>query len=202
MFKEARDIFKKIKKKIGNKRYKQHVLEFEKALQKLVIEYDTANWENRFVVGGALEVLFCALLKSMKFKCKWLKEARYDIEVDGVNFSMKSNFTGSGDIRLINILGNEKVKWDEPTLFFISNLGICYADPQIPLQTKHTSDALVINVKEIKKLVSQDEQWLVNISIPRKPRNPNKIKTASYDVAKSILEEINSKCLKSHLPEI
>ena len=203
MFERARNIFKNIKKSIGSEEYKENISEFQKALEKLVCEYDTADWENRFIVGDALEVLFCALLNSMSFKCKWLKEKRYDIEVNGVKFSMKSSFTGSGDIRLINILGNETVTWEEPTLFFISGVGICYADPEMDIETRHKRDALVVSVSGIKEVIEQsNNEWLISIDIPRKPQNPTKIKTASYSVAKSILDEINSKYLRNHLPVI
>jgi len=203
MFEMARNIFKNIKKSIGSEEYKENISEFQKALEKLVYEYDTADWENRFIVGGALEVLFCALLNSMGFKCKWLREKRYDIEVNGVKFSMKSSFTGSGDIRLINILGNETVTWEEPTLFFISGVGICYADPEMDIETRHKRDALVVSVSGIKEVIEQsNNEWLISIDIPRKPQNPTKIKTASYGVAKSILDEINSKYLRNHLPVI
>ncbi|MCW7075055.1 MAG: hypothetical protein OCU24_04280 [Candidatus Methanospirare jalkutatii] len=203
MFEMARNIFKNIKKSMGSEEYKENISEFQKALEKLVYEYDTADWENRFIVGGALEVLFCALLNSMGFKCKWLREKRYDIEVNGVKFSMKSSFTGSGDIRLINILGNETVTWEEPTLFFISGVGICYADPEMDIETRQKRDALVVRVEKIKEVIEQsNNEWLISIDIPRKPQNPSKIKTAGYGVAKSILDEINSKYLRNHLPVI
>ena len=202
LFKESRSLFKEIKEKIESSKDKPNIIEFEKAIQKLVNEYNTANRENRFVVGGALEILFCALLKSLNFQCKWLKEARYDIEINGIKFSLKSNFTGSGDIRLVNILGDERAVWEEPTLFFISGIGICYADPLMNLETKHTSDALTIKLKDLKNLFENNRGLVISISIPRKPRNSEAIKIASYDVAKSILEEINSQYLKPHLPEI
>lgn len=200
MYEKARELYLKIKKVIENGDFEPQIMEFENAIEKLVTEYDTANWENRFVVGGALEVLFCALLNSLGFKCKWLREARYDIEINGVNFSMKSNFTGTGDIRLINILGDEVVEWEEPTLFFISGLGICYADPMMGIPTRRTNDALVIRTGDIKSMVEKEDKWVLHIKIPRKPKNSKKIKTASYDVAKSILEEIDSKYLRKHLP--
>ncbi len=200
MYKKARRVYLNIKKIMEKGDFEMHIAEFEKAVERLVMEYDTANWENRFVVGGALEVLFCALLNSMGFRCKWLKEARYDIEINTVKFSMKSNFTGAGDIRLINILGDEIVEWEEPTLFFISDLGICYADPGMGLPTKRTGDALIIRTRDIKSMLEKDDRWLLPVKIPRKPRNSKKIKTASYDVAKSILDEINSKYLRKHLP--
>jgi hypothetical protein len=202
LFKESRYLFKEIKEKIESSKNNPNIIEFEKAIQKLVNEYNTANRENRFIVGGALEILFCALLKSLNFQCKWLKEARYDIEVNGIKFSLKSNFTGSGDIRLVNILGDERAIWEEPTLFFVSGIGICYADPSMNLETKHTSDALTINLKSLKNLFENNKDLVISISIPRKPQNSEAIKIASYDVVKSILEEINSQYLKPHLPEI
>lgn len=69
------------------------------------------------------------------------------------------------------------------------------------LPTKQTSDALVIRTRDIKSMVEKDDKWVLHVKIPRKSRNSKKIKTASYDVAKSILEEINSKYLRRHLPE-
>jgi len=196
-FEKSRKIFKEIKNKLEDEKYSEQRKEFEIAIKNLITQYDTANWENRFVVGGALEVLFCALINSIGFKCVWLKETRYDIKINEVKFSLKSNFTGTGDIRLINILGDERVTWNEPTLFFISGAGIYYADPLMNLSTKHTNDALVINIDEIKKL---NKEWHISIKIERKPKNSGKIKTASYDVAKVILEEIQSKYLITHLP--
>jgi len=199
MYEEARDIYMRIKEKAKSSEFRDQVAEFENALENLITEYDTADWENRFVVGGVLEILFCALLNSMGFKCQWLKEARYDIEINGVKFSIKSNFTGSGDIRLINILGNKEAEWKEPTLFFISNFGICYVDPAMGLSTKQTNDALVTRTSDVTSVVKEDDK--LKVKIPRKPVRSKKIKTASYDVVKSILEEIKSKHLKEHLPE-
>ncbi len=198
-FEKARIVFKEIKKKIENEKFRPIVSEFKKAIQKLIVEYNTADWENRFIVGGVLEILFTALLNSLNFECKLLKEQRYDIQIDGVKFSLKSNFVGSGDIRLINVLGNGKVSWEEPTLFFISEKGIYYADPEMKLVTKQIRDALTIGTKEIEKISSE---WKITILIPRKLKNSKVIKTASYDVAKFILEEIGSQYLKNYLPKI
>ena len=47
MFERARNIFKNIKKSMGSKEYKENISEFQKASEKLVYEYDTADWENR-----------------------------------------------------------------------------------------------------------------------------------------------------------
>jgi hypothetical protein len=200
MWERERKIFEQIKSEIEKNREERE--EFEKAVEKLLSEYDTANWENRFVVGGAMEVLFCALLNSLGFSTKWLKEVRYDVEINGLKFSLKSNFTGAGDIRLINVLGDESVSWNEPTIFFISEVGICYADPAMDLQTKRTNDAVVLKAEEIKSFVEENEKWLIKVNIPRKPTNHDTIKTASFSVAKTVLEEINSKYLLRSLPKI
>ena len=64
------------------------------------------------------------------------------------------------------------------------------------LPTKYTGDALVIKTRDIKSLIKKENKWLIDINIPRKPRYSANIKTASYDVAKVILDEINSKHLK------
>ena len=200
-FEKARDLFQKIRNDLMGERYRDNIHEFLIALKKLIFEYNTANWENRFVVGGALEILFCSLLKSIGYDCKWLNEARYDLLINGIKFSIKSNFTGKGDIRLINILGNKMVQWSEPTLFFISNIGICYADPHMKLETRHTRDARLIKVNQIQKLTEIHPTYVIPLEIPEKPKITSKIKTASYDVAKSILDEIKSKHLKNNLPK-
>ncbi len=52
MFKDAREIFKEMRRDLKSEKYQENVREFQIALQRLVSEYDTANWKNRFVVGG------------------------------------------------------------------------------------------------------------------------------------------------------
>ncbi|MEO0130362.1 MAG: hypothetical protein ABIK76_01520 [candidate division WOR-3 bacterium] len=139
------------------------------------------------------------MLNACDFKSRRLQEIRYDIKVDGIKFSIKSNFTGSGDIRLINILGSGEAIWVEATLFSITETGICYADHQMGLKTKKTKDALTINTQEIKDFVERNNKWLIKISIPRKIEKPFPIKKASFAVCKSILEAINSQILKKYI---
>lgn len=196
---KAREKFKEIKERLADNKNILAIKEFEEALKRLVEEYDTSDWENRFVVGGVLEILFSALLNACGFKSKRLQEIRYDIEIDSIKFSIKSNFTGSGDIRLINILGFTEAKWEEPTLFFISEVGIIYADQKMGLKTKKTSDALTINTQELKNFIEKNDEWLIKISIPKKQEKPERIKKASFDVCQSILQEINSKILKKYI---
>ena len=175
----------------------EHRKEFEKALERLIRSYDTRNHENRFVVGGALEVLFCALLRALGFECVWLRERRFDLRIDGYDFSIKSNFTGRGSIRLINVMGDGEVKWEEPTVFFVGERGVFYADPCMGIRVERKSDALTVKVEDILKAC---EDWRIDIRVPVKQGKSTHIRTASYDVAKSILEQIGSTLLKGHLP--
>ena len=69
------------------------------------------------------------------------------------------------------------------------------------LSTKHTGDALIIRTKDIKSMIKKDDKWLICIKIPKKRKNSDEIRIASYDVAKSILEEIKSKHLRRYLEE-
>jgi len=187
-------MFFEMKKKLESENFKENVIEFEKALEKLIEEYDTAVRENRFIVGGVIETLFCALLNSVGFKSELLEEERYDIKVNGEKFSLKSNFTGKGDIRLINILGTGTAEWREPTIFFISGFGVCYADPEMGIPTKTVKDAVTINVDNIKRYLYGHNEWLINIRVPFKSKSVV-TKKRSYDVAKFILKEIGSKHL-------
>ncbi|RME09122.1 MAG: hypothetical protein D6802_12850, partial [Ardenticatenia bacterium] len=62
MFAEAQAIFRQMRERaVENQEATQ---EFELALATLVEAYNTAIHENRFVVGGATEVLLCAWIKA------------------------------------------------------------------------------------------------------------------------------------------
>ncbi len=199
-FKEHRKIFKRIRDALKDESNRKYREEFEKALERLVESYDTRNHENRFVVGGALEVLFCALLKALGFECVWLREKRYDLQIDGRKFSLKGSFTRRrGTVHLINVLGDGEVKWDEPTLFFVGGYGVFYADPCMPLSPERKKDALTVKVRDVLE-VSKD--WKIDLKVPLKPEGTAHIRTASYDVAKSVLEQIGSTLLRKHLPEV
>ncbi|CUS85317.1 hypothetical protein [Candidatus Kryptobacter tengchongensis] len=62
-FKKSRDLFRELKLKIESERYEEIKSEFVNAIVMLLKEYDTAIYENRFVVGGAVEHIFCRFIK-------------------------------------------------------------------------------------------------------------------------------------------
>jgi len=76
MFERARNIFKNIKKSIGSEEYKENISEFQKALEKLVCEYDTADWENRFIVGGCFGGSFLCIVKFNELQMQMAKRKK------------------------------------------------------------------------------------------------------------------------------
>ena len=170
-FSKHREIFSSIKEKVESRSKDETVNkivgEFLKSLEKLISEYPTSIWENRFAVGGALEIIFCAFLRCLGFNCKRLNnEKRYDVEINECKFSIKSNFSGSGEIRLINTMGGDsEAKWGEPTIVFMGGKGIYYIDPCMELETKKKDDAITVNAGEVKSKVGKD--YFIEIKIPK-----------------------------------
>lgn len=200
-FKKSRDLFRELKLKIESGQYEEIKSEFVNAIVMLLKEYDTAIYENRFVVGGAVEHIFVALLRALGFESYHAgsKERRSDLIINGVKFSIKTNFKGSGEIRLINKLGKGEISWSEPTIFLISELGLVYGDPiLLKDKTKDTGDAIVINVADIKNFSKNEPQFLIRLNIPVKG-DIESPQTVSIDVARSILEKIKSKLLINYL---
>lgn len=200
-FQKARTLFKEIKARLESVQYNAILNEFLRAIDRLISEYDTAVYENRFVVGGAIEHIFSALLRSLGFKVEHTgsRETRSDLIINGVGFSIKTNFSGGGDIRLINKLGEGEVLWNEPTIFIVSGLGCLYGDPALLKdKTKDTGDALVINVSSLKELSKDEPEFLISLNIPKKTYGKT-TRTASLDVALAILMETGSKYLIKYL---
>lgn len=200
-YKLSRNKFLEIKLKVENPINRDIVYEFRESLNRLISDFDTSNMENRFIVGGVLEILFCALVRSLGFSSNLLtNERRYDIEIDGIKFSLKSNFTGRGSINLINFQGSgQDIEWSEPTMFFIGGEGIFYADPslgRIKSKIRRKSDSLSLDVVQVV-----ENGYKIQVNIPRKKEGRPK-KIASHMVAKSLLEEIGSKKLIQNLPEL
>ena len=67
-FSQYRKWFKNFK--MGFEKNEEVADEFVRAVSELVADYDTAIYENRFVVGGAVEHIFVALLRSLGFSAK------------------------------------------------------------------------------------------------------------------------------------
>lgn len=198
-FDHEREAFEHLKKNCSNKCRE----EYEQAVRTLVFRYNTAIYENRFVVGGVLEVFTMGLLRSVGIKCELVGDRATggDILIQNeAMFSIKSSLVGINDIRLINQMGKGKRQWTTATLFIISHEGIVFGTPNMTGKSdlRASGDALVLSKKGLERLVS-DKANVMSMNIPGKPSSKlvSSSKKASRAVAKQILYETNSKTLLS-----
>ena len=201
MFGDARKVFERIR--LAYNEHLQANAEFESALKMLVETYDTAIHENRFVVGGATEMLLCAWLRALGLRCQPHSILRTDLEVEGVAFSVKANFAASSRIRLINVLGDSpSAHWEEPILVLLAETGLCYVDPELVSHADLQRKADVLELKTAAVRALQGTQWHLPLEIPRKPQGATTAsRVASHDVARSVLEFTRSRVLLQHFPE-
>lgn len=167
--------------------------EFERAVRTLVERYNTTIRENRFIVGGVVEVFTCALLKSVGIECD---QAAGGILLprDGRKLSVKSNFTGlKGGIRLLNQMGEGRREWNTATLFVIAGTGIVFGAPDMvdSPHVKSTGDALELRAPGLRSLAS-DPSNVLPMEIACKPptETAGRSRKASADVAREILLEM------------
>ena len=168
--------------------------DLESAIDMLRSSYNTAIRENRFIVGGAVEHLVVAVFNGARFPAQHVGrgDTRIDVVVrssgEEAGYSVKASFS-SLNVRLINTLGDSTPKWVDPTLFFVTNVGIVYVDPDLlPNATKRAKDAIVLKGPLLKAFIKTNPEWIIPLRI-EKPKT-GKIassKTASEDVARSIV---------------
>ena len=200
MFAGARKVFAHIR--LAHSKHPQANEEFEAALKRLVETYDTAIHENRFVVGGATEMLLCAWMRAMGLQCRPRSILRTDLEVESVAFSVKANFAASSSIRLINVLGDSpSAHWEEPVLVLLAGAGLFYVDPELVSQQSLRRKADVLELKTAAVRNLKETEWHLPLAVPHKPRAATASRVASHDVARSVLQSIQSTVLISHFPE-
>jgi hypothetical protein len=189
--------------------------DFEKAVARLFAQFDTRIRENRFVVGGALEIILGAAFRACGVKVlhRGATEASWDLILEGEEggYSVKSMLKTSAT-RLINVLGRRPSvqNWQAATLFLIPS-GIVYADPALPWWRKNASrvirvrsDALEISRSHIEEFAQGHPEWSIECNLPvhqasREERIPGR--TVSSQLAAQILMEIGGS-LFQHLPPL
>ena len=212
----ARKIFLSFAEKWNENENKDKKNEFITAREILYATYDGAVNENKFIVGGSIEVFFVALLRAFGFKVDIVsgKSFGYDILWNGIEFSIKSRAYHTGVIRILNIHGKAETKreWEHPTLAIIGGLGIGYFDPLLKtknscslknLLKKSGADGFDLSMKNLKNLWKTKTQFLFDASISTKEEAEKHYidmvkKIASYEISSKILKEecpILSKCL-------
>lgn len=179
--------------------------EVERAFELLLDEYDTAVYENRFVVGGVCEYILGAVMRAAGIDAvnTGARNPRIDIQLPGCDgFSVKGSFTKArSDIRLINSLGSsDKVSWTEATVFILSGAGLAYGDPQLLRNaTKSTQDALTLKRKMLDEMLEEHPELSIPLAIPYKAEGLSDTKVASQAVAKEIMTRPDFVILASNI---
>jgi hypothetical protein len=185
--------------------------EFQDAVLRLFTRFDTRIRENRFVVGGALEIIVGAAFRACGVNV--LHRGATEMSLDLIfedqkgGYSIKSMLRAD-TTRLINVLGHQPSvqDWQAATLFLIPS-GIVYADPALPWWQENASrairarsDALEISRKHIEKFAGSHPNWTISCSLSVPP-GVGGVQTASLQLASVILLELKG-TLFSHLPPL
>lgn len=176
--------------------------DLEVALKHLLQRFATSIRENRFVVGGVLEVILTAALRAVSIDAQdvGIQEKRLDIRIPEGGFSVKGHFTLQGDIRLINTLGEStETMWDTATLFVLHRIGIAYADPDLVSGVnaiKRVKDAIVLRYKALREFIQSHPEYLIKIDVPSALDNPSDSELVSRRIAREILQ--HTPLLKNH----
>ena len=173
------------------------------AVADVVERYNTAIYENRFIVGGAVELITLLLLRECSISSQPAGQESRGIDIHlagGAGLSIKSQFVSNpGQFNLVNTRSGSEATWDAGTLFIMANIGIGYADSDLlPDATRMTSDALVLDWPPLRDFWENHPQFLYNADVPVKPATilSGQSLVASHAVALEILNRLNSPLLK------
>lgn len=189
--------------------------EFEKAIAEVFEEYDTALRENRFVVGGVIEIILGAVLRAagVNVRHKGGLDTDFDLlfdDDDSSGYSVKALLKKGQGTRLVNVMGGNTPsieRWKAATLFLLSeDVGIVYADPELRWWKEHgceclkpTTDALQISRRCLVRFAWEQPEWVIPCKLPTADRRGTRsARTASADTASRIL--IHYPRLFEHVP--
>lgn len=190
-FAAEREAFAKLKQAVENDAELRE--DIERSLRQLLERFATSIRENRFIVGGVLEVILVAAFKAAGVEASDVgaSELRIDIRIPNGGFSVKGHFSGGGDIRLINVLGESPAaEWDTATLFVLHGVGIGYADPELieAEHVKRVKDAVVLHYESLCDFLKNNINYLISCNVPRSKRNSESTELVSRIVAREILK--------------
>ncbi|MCY3858978.1 MAG: hypothetical protein OXG25_08720 [Gammaproteobacteria bacterium] len=202
-YRQERRVFDRLREDLST----QAKEEYELSIAALLERYNTTIHENRFVVGGAVEVFTCALLRSVGIDCTlYADQAKYgDILLpNDRKLSVKGSFVGGiKSVKLINKLGGGRREWTTATLFVVAEVGIIYGNPDLVADEhiQDVSDGTQITAAGMR-LLSENPMNVLEMEILRKP--PTEMTgfshKASTAVARQILQDIQAEGLLSTFP--
>ena len=188
-----RNCFKHLQENLSN----DAKAEYETGIKHLIERYNTAIYENRFTVGGVVEVFTLALMRSTGIEiegCGSEAQGGDLILPSGRMFSLKSSFTRGGSVILVNTRGDSGTDWETATLFVLSDVGIVYGDPDMAQEDdlNRAADNLQIKRTALNRF-AQDLSKLIPMEIPLKPPTEmaDSSMKASDAVARQLMNELN-----------
>ena len=196
-----RNCFKHLKENLSS----DAKAEYETGIKHLVGRYNTAIYENRFTVGGVIEVFTLALMRATGIEiegCGSEAQGGDLILPNGRMFSLKSSFTRGGSVILVNTRGDSRTDWATATLFVLSNVGIVYGDPAMAQEDdlNRVADNLQIK-REAFNRFAEDPSNLIPMEIPLKPPTEmaDTSMKASDAVARQLMNELNMHMLRNQI---
>lgn len=196
-----RNCFKHLKENLSS----DAKAEYETGIKHLVERYNTAIYENRFTVGGVVEVFTLALMRSTGIAiegCGSEAQGGDLILPNGRMFSLKSSFTSGGSVILVNTRGDSGTDWKTATLFVLSNVGIVYGDPAMAQEDdlNRVADNLQIKRAALNHF-AENPSNLIPMEIPLKPPTEmaDTSMKASDAVARQLMNELNMHTLRNQI---
>ena len=196
-----RNCFKHLKENLSD----DAKVEYETGIKHLVERYNTAIYENRFTVGGVVEVFTLALMRSTGIEiegCGSEAQGGDLILPNGRMFSLKSSFTRGGSVILVNTRGDSGTDWEIATLFVLSNVGIVYGDPVMAQEDdlNRVADNLQIKRTALNRF-AEDPSNVIPMEIPLKPPTEmaDSSMKASDAVARQLMNELNMHTLRNQI---
>ncbi|MDR7554121.1 MAG: hypothetical protein QN157_00795 [Armatimonadota bacterium] len=186
----------------------------ELAIRQIYEEYDTGLRENRFVVGGVVELIVGCALRAcgIPVRHRGLMQTELDLRFEDTDggYSVKALFK-SPTTNLVNVLGQSPSldRWRTATLFVVGDIGIVYSDPSLPWWVANlercvrvTSGALTIRRRCLGEFAREAPTWVAGCTVPgvRAPGALRPLRAASTDVASQIL--MHHQVLFTHFPAL
>ncbi len=190
-FEHARSLFLEFKS--GLQRETDILRELLDAFEILVDEYNPHYHENRFIAGGAAEVMLAATMRCVGLENVTnvgIEQAGVDIVVEREGFSVKTTWSqGSSPFGLVNNMGESEPTWTTPTIFVIAGRGIGYADPSLlPDATRWNGNQLQLLRGPLNRLHREHPQWMLECDVKFRPPPPEEREIADSEaVAANIL---------------
>ena len=176
--------------------------QFEIAVNTLLRYYNTTIHENRFIVGGAVEVFTCAILRASGIDCTLYSNESKSGDIllqNDKKLSIKGTFTGGpADVKLMNKLGGGDREWDTATLFVISEVGLVFGTPNMVdfRQIKDVKDGVILKKAALEHLI-EDDSNVMQLNLERKP--PTVMTGLSLKASTAVAKQIMSQSELSEL---